>query len=106
MNKKTFYLYNFFTVLFVVLCGELIYLNITKSIDQDAYKNKNSFVKTSGLPDLAVSTEAMYIRHRSLSDVFSVFKDDALLTEYFPSTFSISHSHILNNTPSKILHEK
>lgn len=106
MNKKTIYLCSFFAVILCVICIELIYLNITKSISQEDYKNKNSFVSLSGLPDLAISTEAMYIRHRSLSDVFSLFKDDPLLTEYFPSTFSISHSHILNNTPSKILHEK
>ena len=57
-------------------------------------EKKISFVRLSGLPDLAISTEANYVRHRSLSDIFSIYKDDGSLREYFPSTFIISHSHI------------
>ena len=53
------------------------------------------------LPDLAISTEAMFIRHRTLSDTFAILKEDPQLKEYFPTTFIYSHSHILQNTPSK-----
>ena len=57
-------------------------------------EKKLNFVKLTGLPDLAISTEANYVRHRTLSDIFSIYKDDGSLREYFPSTFIISHSHI------------
>ncbi len=68
--------------------------------------HKNIFVKTIGLPDLAISTEATYIRHRSLSDLFAIYKDDGDLREYFPSSFVYNHSTILNNTPSRIQNVK
>lgn len=62
---------------------------------------KTTFVKLIGLPDLAISTEATYVRHRSMSDMFSIYKDDASLREYFPSTFAYSHSHIINKKEIK-----
>ncbi len=57
---------------------------------------KEKFVLLSGLPDLAISTEATFIRHRSMSDLFSIYKDDGSLREYFPSTYTYSHSHTIN----------
>ena len=67
---------------------------------------KLSFVKFVGLPDLAITTEATYIRHRSLADLFSIYKDDGSLREYFPTTYAISHSGIINNSNKKIKNEK
>ena len=75
---------------------EALYLSSVKSMSEEAVLKKIAFIKLSTLPDLALSTEASYVRHRSLSDVFSIYKDDGSLREYFPSTFAISHSHILN----------
>ncbi len=57
-------------------------------------EKKLTFVELSTLSDLAISTEATYIRHRSLSDIFSIYKDDGSLREYFTSTYAISHSHL------------
>ena len=57
---------------------------------------KEEFVILSGLPDLAISTEATFVRHRSMSDMFSIYKDDGSLREYFPSTYAYSHSHTIN----------
>lgn len=85
---------------------EILYLYQTKSLSLEDIKDKNILVSSLELPDLAISTEAMFIRHRSLSDTFAIFKEDPQLKEYFPTTFVYSHSHILNNTPSKILNEK
>ncbi|HUH42754.1 MAG TPA: hypothetical protein VLZ29_06540 [Sulfurimonas sp.] len=87
MNKKsTFTLYS---LLFIVtlLSFEVLYLYKTKSLDEDSLRLKREFVSTLLLPDLAISTEASYIRHRSLSDFFSIYKDDATLREYFASTY-------------------
>ena len=89
-RKIIFILLSFISLLFI----EIIYLKNSSSMTNIDREKKISFVSLSGLPDLAISTEANYIRHRSLSSVFSIYKDDMALREYFPSTFVISHSHI------------
>ena len=80
------------------------YLYTVKSQNKNTLNNKIAFIKLSGLPDLAISTEATYVRHRSLADLFSIYKDDGNLREYFPSTFTYSHSHIINKT--KVINDK
>ena len=96
MNKKSNYLSYIFLVLFTLIAIETIYLVSVKSMSSDLLKKKNAFVELVGLPDLAISTEATYVRHRSVSDIFSIYKDDGTLREYFPSTYAISHSHTMN----------
>ncbi len=82
--------------LVLVLIVESFYLYETKTISFKVLNKRQDFVFLSGLPDLAISTEATYVRHRSMSDMFSIYKDDGSLREYFPSTFAYSHSHIIN----------
>ena len=106
MNKKSKYLFSIIVLVLFTLSIELVYLQNSKTLSKKDIEDKNILVSSLGLPDLAISTEAMYIRHRSLSDTFSIFKEGPELKEYFPSTFVYSHSHILNNTPSKIINEK
>jgi ABC-type sugar transport system permease subunit len=89
-----------FLVLFFIC--ESIYLSIFKSVDAQMLEKKIEFVKLCKLPDLAISTEATFVRHRTMSDIFSIYKDDASLREYFPSTYVYSHSHIINGA----VHEK
>ena len=96
MNKKTIYLSYIFVFLFSAIGVEGVYLSSTKSMTSEMRDKKNIFVGLVGLPDLAISTEATYIRHRSMSDMFSIYKDDPTLREYFPSTYAISYSHIIN----------
>ena len=60
-------------------------------MSKESLDKKREFLKLSGLPDLAISTEATYIRHRSLSNVGTIYKDDGSLREYFPSTYAISY---------------
>ena len=90
MNKKSKYLFLTFITLFSFFSSELYYINSTKSIDEASLYKKREFVKLSGLPDLAIATEATYIRHRSLNSVGEIYKDDGSLREYFPSTYAIS----------------
>lgn len=106
MNKKTRYLFFIFVISLLIIAFESIYLQINKALSKKDIEEKNLYVSISNMPDLAISNEAMYIRHRSLSDIFSIFKDSPELREYFPTTFVYSHSHIINNTPSKVLNEK
>lgn len=90
--RSAFYL---FCALFVLIATELGYIYSMQIHHEQLLDKKLAFVKLSGLPDLAISTEASYVRHRSLSTIFSIYKDDGGLLEYFPSTYTISHSHIL-----------
>jgi hypothetical protein len=103
MNKKSKSVFYSFLTLVGLLCVETLYLEATKSISSDMLNSKMTFVNLVGLPDLAISTEATYVRHRSMSDLFSIYKDDGTLREYFPSTYAYSHSHIINQ---KSLYEK
>ena len=73
-------------------------------MDEKSLDKKLQFVSLVKLPDLAISTEATYVRHRSLSDLGAIYKDDGTLREYFPSTYAISHSHTIN--PKKKTDEK
>lgn len=80
--------------LFAMLIVEGVYINSTKSMTQESLEKKKVFLEISTLPDLAISTESTALRHRSLSTVFSIYKDDGSLREYFVSTYALSHSHI------------
>jgi hypothetical protein len=94
------------SALFIGMTAELSYLYSGKSSSDALLEKKSAFVQITGLPDLAISTEASYVRHRSLSTVSAIYKDDGSLREYFPSTYAISHSHILNLNAVKSKNEK
>lgn len=95
-TKKTRYTLYIFSGLVSFLLLESLYLGYEKFTSAQALEKKLAFIKVSGLPDLAISTEATYIRHRSLADIFSIYKDDGSLREYFPTTYAISHSQRIN----------
>lgn len=96
MNKKTKYLFLILSTLVILVLIQATYLNTTKSMSSEMLDKKKAFVKAVGLPDLAISTEATYIRHRSLSNLSSIYSDDGTLREYFASSYTISHSHTIN----------
>jgi hypothetical protein len=96
MNRKSHLLFYLFITVTISLIIELIYLQQSKSMRQKQQEKKEQFVAIAGLPDLAIVTETSTVRHRSLSDLFSIYRDDASLREYFPSTFVYSHSHIIH----------
>ena len=87
MNKTAKGLFLFLSILLFVFLGQLGYLFATQSITQEAKEKKQLFVSLTSLPDLAIATEADYVRHRSMSDYFSLFKEGPLLREYFVSTY-------------------
>ena len=98
MFSRSYYFFIFLFLLFIGITLETIYIYQTKTISQQTIDKKNIFVKVTSLPDLALSTEANYIRHRSISDIFSIYKDDGTLREYAPSSFTY--------TPLKKIYEK
>jgi len=106
MNKKSSYLFYIFLGLFSSFGVELLYLEGTKSMSSEVLSKKLSFIELAQLPDLAISTEATYVRHRSLATLGDIYKDDGSLREYFPSTYAISHSHTINKNNAEIIDEK
>jgi len=96
MNKKTHQLFYIFLVVIILFVIEIVYLYEMKKITPQQKLKKEYFVRLSGLPDLAIVTESFALRHRTLSNLFSIYSDDPTLREYFPSSFAYSHSHIIN----------
>ena len=92
MNRKSRKLFYLFIGIILFLFVELIYLKQTKEMSLEQHHKKEHFVTIAGLPDLAIVTETSSMRHRSMSDLFSIYRDDASLREYFPSTFVYSCS--------------
>jgi len=91
MNRKSKFIFIIFTSLISLFVIELVYLNQAKSIGKISIDKKVNFVRLTGLPDLAISTETTYIRHRSLADVFSIYPDDPSLREYSYASFSTNN---------------
>lgn len=71
----------------VFIVAQVVYLSQTRSLDAQALMKKEHISAWVGLPDLALVSEAHYVRHRSMSDLFSYFNESPELLEYFPSTF-------------------
>ncbi len=91
MNKKTklFFISSFlFICLFITT---IVYIDTTKRVDQDILDKKDLFISLVLLPDLAISTEAPYIRHRSLVTAWDIFTDGPEHIEYFASTFTTNY---------------
>jgi hypothetical protein len=95
MYQKTKKL-SIFLILLSISLGVVFYTLHIKYTQKNIDKKK-IFVSITKLPDISISTESIYIRHRTLSDIFHIYKDDPSLSPYSPSTFSISHSNIDKN---------
>ncbi|NPA03370.1 MAG: hypothetical protein GXO61_00750 [Epsilonproteobacteria bacterium] len=70
-------------VLYLILLGLVVVLGFKTPPLQP----KKRAVALITLPDLAISTEAHFIRHRTLSTLFDVFGISPSLPPYFPSDF-------------------
>jgi len=99
MNKLSYYFLSFLLFLSTILGVQMLYMYNSSALHVE---EKNIFVKIVGLPDLAISNSANFIRHRSLSDTFSLFSNGPELLEYFPSTFTYNYSSNQKNNPSRI----
>jgi len=96
MNNLSHYFLSSLIILSSILAIELVYMYSNSSLH---VKSKNSFVYLTGLPDLALSNSANFVRHRSYSDTFSLFSNGPELLEYFPSTFTYN---FFTKNPSRI----
>lgn len=87
MFKKSKVLFLTFLTISLIFIVQLSYLAVFKTPSIQEKQIKNSFVKVVSLPDLAISSESPFIRHRTLATAFDIYRDDNGLLEYYPSTF-------------------
>ena len=102
MSRVSWFFLSLLALVFF-LSGEVLYLKNSKTLKKSDIDKRGIFLSLSSLPDLSVSTETRFIRHRSLSDVFSIFSESPETREYFPATFVYSPSKVLSLTPSKVV---
>jgi len=89
-----------FLTLCVIITVQISYYQHVHMLSPEKVTCKEALVSLVGLPDLALVSETHYVRHRSLSDVFSYFNESPELLEYFPSTFVYRYAP--NSNPSRI----
>jgi len=99
MSARITFFALFFT-LCVTLMAQVFYFSRTQALTPQMLTCKEAFSTLVGLPDLALVSETHYVRHRSVSDVFSYFGDSPELLEYFPSTFVYHYAP--NTQPSRM----
>lgn len=104
MKTKSYSLFYLMMTLLLFFFGVVLFLEYNATPTPQSIKNKNLFVQTTLLPDLALVNSSSYIRHRSLSTVFSVYSDDGTLREYDITSFTYAPSNIHSNTPLKVFH--
>lgn len=97
MNKVSILLL-FFIFLIVVSISAVCHLHAYRTDDFEQINQKQSFVRLIGLPDLAVTTAAGFIRHRSLSHVNMALYAGPEVRDYFPSAFIYAPSQVTNIT--------
>lgn len=76
----------FTSICLFLLCSFYLHSKIA-SLRHDSQRlpAKQSLVKTLGLTDLAIWSEARYTRHPSQSDQFAAFQDFPSAMEHFPA---------------------
>jgi hypothetical protein len=91
INKKSSYLALIFSLIFLFFTVEILYINTTMGMTQSESAMKKKFVSLIGLPDLAINSNVHYLRHRTLSSVGSIYREDGTLSEYSNGSFSIAN---------------
>lgn len=97
MNKISGLIFYFFC-LSILSVGAVWHLNAGRAGSSDMTIQKQSFVRLTGLPDLAVTTAAGFIRHRSISHVNMALYVGPEVRDYFPSAFIYAPSPVTNIT--------
>lgn len=98
MNSKTILMLTTLMLVGIVFLFEI--LSITNSSRKQTHRNqvKKQAVEITQLPDLALTCEATWLRHRSLSSTFYIFPDDGALLDYFPSSFTFNMTNIVKSS--------
>lgn len=69
----------------IILCLIFIHSHISVKNRENEIRIKREMVKTFGITDLCLFTEARYTRHPSMADLNTPFQDYPLSLEHFPS---------------------
>ena len=102
MNRRITLFFASVAILTAVMAGEMFYFGTYATDSKLTMARKRSFVSITGLPDLAVATEARFIRFRTLADIYSPFNEGPELLDYFPATFTYAPSETEYLIPSRI----
>ena len=83
--------------LFFMMLGHAAY---QRNADAVHLKEKRMLVKTLGLSDMCLFTDARYTRHPSMADINTPFQDSPMSFEHFPSGSLIEPPPHLRGTGS------
>lgn len=67
------------SIFLFLLIFEIVYLNYYSRRPYQSMENKMSIVRIISLPDLAISSNSTYIRHRSYANIFDRLSNDGEL---------------------------
>ncbi|MBK7105295.1 MAG: hypothetical protein IPH62_08425 [Ignavibacteriae bacterium] len=96
MNKSTNKLLAAFFIVIIFSTFEIIYYSIDFAENNLLFEKKRKAAALVKLPDLALASETIWIRHRSIANVFSIFPEDGTLLDYYPSSF-VYNIHFYKN---------
>jgi len=82
-KSNLFFLYLAINIFFLLLM--FVHASFKKDIEARFIKEKAEMVRTLGLTDLCLFTEASYTRHLSQADLHTPFQDSPMSLEHFPS---------------------
>lgn len=105
-NKKSKIYFLVLLSIFLLLSVEIIYLKGKNTLSNEQIEQRSLYVQMVALPDLSISSETRSIRHRSLSDIFSIFNEGPEIRDFFPASFVYSPSPNLKKQPSRITLEQ
>jgi len=89
MSRELYFLWIASLLLLFLLSMFIFYFSYFDANRESRIQEKYAFVAFVGLPDLAITNEP-YLRHRSLSGVFSVYSADGALREQTRESFLLS----------------
>ncbi len=82
-KSSLFFLYLSINVILLLLM--FLHTSFKKEAAAGLIKEKAEMVRTLGLTDLCLFTEASYTRHLSQADLHTPFQDSPISLEHFPS---------------------
>ncbi len=72
-------------ILATLIEGVILRRNQQEQMDHRSIKQQA--VELTQLPDLALTSQVTWLRHRSLTSPHAIFPDDGSLLEYYPASF-------------------
>lgn len=95
MGTRVYMVLSFFLI--NAICGILFFFYMSMQNNSSLIKELRANVRITGLPDTSLVTEARFIRHRTLSDTYSIFDFSPEAKEVFPMSFVYGKSSAYNS---------